>query len=170
MALVFFMMLSATAVQSQAISKEAFLDRWESTENYVMEMLERTPDSILGFRPVDSIFSVRGQMVHIYNHLGFIHSTFLSPGSELENWDLPECATVECLETNLAAAFEKIRNSVLEMDTLELGQTHYFRPADRDLSISELLYLLLDHTKHHTGQLVVYLRLNGIEPPRYTGW
>jgi len=30
--------------------------------------------------------------------------------------------------------------------------------------------LLNDHQTHHRGQLVVYLRLNGIKPPAYIGW
>jgi uncharacterized damage-inducible protein DinB len=33
-----------------------------------------------------------------------------------------------------------------------------------------IFLLMTDHVTHHRGQLVVYLRLNGIEPPRYRGW
>jgi uncharacterized damage-inducible protein DinB len=33
-----------------------------------------------------------------------------------------------------------------------------------------VFFLLTDHVTHHRGQLVVYLRLNDITPPRYRGW
>ena len=34
----------------------------------------------------------------------------------------------------------------------------------------QILSLLQDHVTHHRGQLIVYLNLNEIEPPRYSGW
>lgn len=34
----------------------------------------------------------------------------------------------------------------------------------------QFLNLIQDHQAHHVGQLVVYLRLNEIAPPRYIGW
>lgn len=34
----------------------------------------------------------------------------------------------------------------------------------------QFLNLIQDHQAHHVSQLIVYLRLNGIEPPKYIGW
>lgn len=34
----------------------------------------------------------------------------------------------------------------------------------------QILNLLQDHVTHHRGQLIVYLNLNNIEPPKYVGW
>jgi uncharacterized damage-inducible protein DinB len=34
----------------------------------------------------------------------------------------------------------------------------------------KIVLLLNDHQTHHRGQMVVYLRLNGIAPPAYIGW
>jgi uncharacterized damage-inducible protein DinB len=33
-----------------------------------------------------------------------------------------------------------------------------------------VLLLLTDHVTHHRGQLVVYLRMKNVEPPKYVGW
>lgn len=27
-----------------------------------------------------------------------------------------------------------------------------------------------NHLAHHRGQMIIYLRLQGIKPPAYTGW
>ena len=53
--------------------------------------------------------------------------------------------------------------------------------SDEDLSLTvdffagpknklQILNLLQDHVTHHRGQLVVYLNLNEIIPPKYVGW
>ena len=34
----------------------------------------------------------------------------------------------------------------------------------------QILTLMNDHMTHHRGQLLVYLRLREIAPPRYRGW
>ena len=34
----------------------------------------------------------------------------------------------------------------------------------------QFLNLIQDHQTHHVGQLIVYLRINNIEPPKYIGW
>jgi uncharacterized damage-inducible protein DinB len=33
-----------------------------------------------------------------------------------------------------------------------------------------IVYLLQDHATHHRAQVLMYLRLLGLEPPRYRGW
>lgn len=44
-----------------------------------------------------------------------------------------------------------------------------FRGADRgaDLSLHWILGNLYDHERHHRGQIYLYLRLMGLEPPEY---
>ena len=34
----------------------------------------------------------------------------------------------------------------------------------------QILNLLQDHVTHHRGQLIVYLNLMNIIPPKYVGW
>ena len=34
----------------------------------------------------------------------------------------------------------------------------------------QIVNLMNDHVTHHRGQLIVYLRLNGMSPGRYVGW
>lgn len=38
------------------------------------------------------------------------------------------------------------------------------------MSKLQFINLLNDHQTHHRGQMMVYLRLNGIQPPEYMGW
>nr|WP_262481137.1 DinB family protein [Algibacter pectinivorans] len=36
-----------------------------------------------------------------------------------------------------------------------------------DRTKRQILLLLADHITHHRGQMLVYMRLKGIKPPRY---
>ena len=38
------------------------------------------------------------------------------------------------------------------------------------MSKLQIINLLSDHQTHHRGQLLVYLRLFGLTPPKYVGW
>ncbi|WP_374662973.1 DinB family protein [Parasegetibacter sp. NRK P23] len=38
------------------------------------------------------------------------------------------------------------------------------------MSKLQIINLLSDHQTHHRGQLLVYLRLCGLTPPKYVGW
>ncbi len=34
----------------------------------------------------------------------------------------------------------------------------------------QIINLMNDHLTHHRAQAIVYLRLNGVMPPKYVGW
>ena len=49
----------------------------------------------------------------------------------------------------------------------ELSKVDFFAgPKTR----SQIIQLVDDHHTHHRAQLIIYLRLLGIKPPRYVGW
>lgn len=168
--LIALLVLPVFTASGQSEAKEAFLSRWANTEAYTLAMLEAFPDSLMDYQPTDSVFTVREQFVHLINHLQWIGNTYLDTSVQyrpLKNWEEWSKATVK---DHLSESFQLITTNVKAIASTDLGVTAHFRPANRELSRYELLYLLLDHTRNHTGQLIVYLRLNGIAPPRYQGW
>lgn len=48
--------------------------------------------------------------------------------------------------------------------------TKEFDWSGRKLNKIQFLNLIQDHQTHHRAQLLVYLRLNNLTPPRYSGW
>ena len=62
-------------------------------------------------------------------------------------------------------------NSVLSgLDDKDLQSTdHKYKNEEmwKEFSIGDILLLAYHHTAHHRGQAIVYLRLKGIEPPKY---
>ncbi|WP_245917724.1 DinB family protein [Aureitalea marina] len=68
----------------------------------------------------------------------------------------------------LEQSFTAVGSAVKAFPEDELAETVDFFAGPK--SKLQMLNLLQDHLTHHRGQLVVYLNLNGIEPPRYSGW
>ena len=59
--------------------------------------------------------------------------------------------------------------SVLKkMEEKELAEKVNFFAGN--LTRWQIFELMHDHHTHHRGQLIVYLRLNAIKPPKYIGW
>ena len=79
---------------------------------------------------------------------------------------IPETKALAIAEITKAFddAAEIIRNAPPESFTEEVS---FFSGPKSKLQIMNLMQ---DHVSHHRGQLVVYLNLNEIEPPRYVGW
>ncbi len=48
--------------------------------------------------------------------------------------------------------------------------TNSFNWSGGKMNKYQFLNLIQDHQAHHVGQLIVYLRLNAITPPKYIGW
>jgi uncharacterized damage-inducible protein DinB len=61
--------------------------------------------------------------------------------------------------------FELTTKLITEFDTLKLNDRINYLGLER--TKRQILLLLSDHITHHRGQMIVYLRLNGISPPRY---
>ena len=158
--------IATIAIYSRNDFKEAFLTRWQHMESYTLEMYDAIPDSLMSYRPVEGVRSIHEQFLHVARHLSWISDDFLAVKKVESLFDPNQMPIREALEK----AFKLVRERVGDLNETDLTVKAHFRPANRELSRYELLYLLLDHTRNHTGQLVVYMRLNGLQPMRYQGW
>jgi uncharacterized damage-inducible protein DinB len=111
--------------------------------------------------------SFKEQLVHIKGNMEWLSTTYFS-SSEMDKGEktLPEtkAETIELLKKAFAAAAEKVNSASNE----DLKTTVEFFAGPK--SKLQILNLLQDHLTHHRGQLVVYLNLNEVEPPRFSGW
>ena len=68
----------------------------------------------------------------------------------------------------LASAFDYSHKVIGALQENNLYKN--FNWGSQKLNKFQFLNLIQDHQSHHVGQLIVYLRLNNIEPPKYIGW
>ncbi len=65
-------------------------------------------------------------------------------------------------------AYEYGLKVMIELDEKTLSNEFNWNAGK--LNKYQFLNLIQDHQAHHVGQIIVYLRLNTIEPPKYIGW
>jgi len=166
---VFFVII---LIQSVALCDSKFADYylplWERACAYTLEFAEAMPAEKYDFKPVDEVRTYAEQLGHIVENLHWLNSKFIA---EKENSFVPpDWAKQNKQEiiNRLKKIFVEVANSIKELNEADLKTPVKF--AGENLDKEQIVYLMRDHMTHHRGQLVVYLRLNGIKPPQYRGW
>ena len=117
------------------------------------------------FRPADGMMTAAEQLAHIG-----AFDEWLYQGLKHENWaydiftDRPE-KTVEEARAFMEYARSRILSLIVELNTdginSPLGPNPVFSP---EMFKANVFMMTLTHECHHRGQLVVYIRMMGLQP------
>ena len=160
-------MISNLAFTQKSTPKEAFLEKWENSKNYLISMAESMAEDSYDFKPTERQMSFKEQLMHIKGNMDWLSTTYFTD-TEFERKKAPLPATKEETIALVKEAFEAAYTIIENTPETSLEETVEFFSGPK--SKLQILNLLQDHVTHHRGQLVVYLNLNDIEPPRYSGW
>lgn len=149
----------------QANVKDAFLEKWENSKNYLIEMAQLMPEEDYDYKPTERQRSFKEQLEHIQGNMDWLSTKYF--GREKDKSETFPSEKEEII-ASLERAFDAVGASVAATSEEELIETVEFFAGPK--SKLQILNLLLDHVTHHRGQLIVYLNLKEIEPPRYVGW
>jgi len=159
------MTLNQLHAQNDVIS--AFLLKWENSKNYLIEMAELMPEEKYNYKPTEREMSFQEQLIHIRGNMVWLSSTYFVNENYIKSEKIDPKSKAEIIE-ELTIAFDNaseiIKNVPLDDLTTEVD---FFAGPKSKLQI---LNLMQDHVTHHRGQLIVYLNLNEIKPPKYSGW
>lgn len=156
--------------RSSAGYSSDFSDALRLSRAYTLECAEAMPEAKYFFRPVPEVRTFGQQMVHIAESMRSVYEVFVegraSPTAALSEAGKELVRSKVDVVIGLRDSFDyvdractKLSDSVLETRVQFLN--------NREVSKGRVLAFLLDHTTHHRGQTIVYMRLNGIVPPRY---
>lgn len=166
--LVLLIVINSSKVVAQQITpKMAFLEKWENSKIYLIAIAEAMPERHYNFKPTERQMSLKEQLAHIKVNMDWLSTTYFTDIEyKKEKKELPQTKneTILALENAFDAVIKIVNNTPDE----ELKETVDFFAGPK--SKLQLLNLLQDHVTHHRGQLIVYLNLNEIEPPKYSGW
>lgn len=156
-------MISSTMnAQNDVIS--AFLLKWENSKNYLLELAESMPESSYNYKPTERQMSFKEQLFHIQGNMEWLSTKYFN-GEKLEK---SNPTSKEEILNSLKISFEKVAETIKNTPLNDLTtEVEFFAGPKSKL---QLLNLLQDHVTHHRGQLIIYLNLNTIEPPKYRGW
>jgi uncharacterized damage-inducible protein DinB len=142
--------------------REDLLGHWQSERDYSLAIVGAMPEEKFGYRPTPEVRTFGEQAVHFAR----AQAAYFSRLELLEAPNAPpEDAAAPVANAYVTASFDYVRDVLTKV-----GEQEFFR---RDLSLGraklhttqDLWFRAALHTAHHRGQLIVYLRLNGIAPP-----
>jgi uncharacterized damage-inducible protein DinB len=149
----------------QETAKGAFLEKWENSRNYLIEVIHAMPEEDFGFKPTERQMSFEEQLLHIQKNIDWLTASYFE---EKEAQTFEYTGKKEQLIQSITYSFDTTKEIIARTPDEELTETVSFFAGPK--SRLQILNLLQDHLTHHRGQLIVYLNLKGIEPPSYIGW
>lgn len=164
-----FTLIAMAVYGQQNTPKEAFLEKWTNSKEYLLQVAEAMPEEHFNFKPTEREMDFGSQLLHIRGNMLWLGNTYFTNlpfDRKSLTKDIPEgkAAIIDALKKSFDTVYKFVDQST--EDDLKGTVTFFAGPKSR----LQILNLLQDHVSHHRGQLVVYLNLNSIEPPGYSGW
>jgi uncharacterized damage-inducible protein DinB len=163
----FFIFLLFQNSQAQEEVKDAFLEKWNNSKTYLIQVAEAMPESFYEFKPTKREMTFSKQLLHIQSNMNWLsHSYFSSEKKEVEEPETlkTKAAIITSLKNSFDAVYKKVKNTPTE--ELKTKVDFFAGPKTK----YQILNLLQDHVTHHRAQILVYLNLKEITPPSYVGW
>lgn len=164
-----FMCLSPLFLNGQNNSAVKELEeKWKNSMEYTLEIAELMPDSLYDFKPTNEEMSFGEQLLHMGGNMTWLSQVYMMNNTnfKMEDKELPFLASE--IKKQISDAYILAMNAHKEMDINRLNDKMDFFAGPK--TVRQIIHLMHDHATHHRGQLIVYLRLNGIKPPKYRGW
>jgi uncharacterized damage-inducible protein DinB len=143
-------------------------ERLKNAKEYSLKMAEAMPAEKYDFKPMPSEMSFGGMLMHMAENLLYISTEFVSTDRAKAMGAMPADSSKANIIKTLSLAYDAAIATVVALPKENLADSVAFFAGK--FTKMQMIHILSDHQSHHRGQLVVYLRLNGILPPRYIGW
>lgn len=154
--------------QENVFIKE-YIERLEQSKAYLILVAETMPEAHYKFRATAESMSFEEHLMHIAWAMDW-HSQSLIGGRKARDWNTDTTLKVgnkskkEMIAT-IAETFDTTIRFIANLDLDILDERQDYFGANR--TKRQILLLLTDHITHHRAQMLVYMRLNVLQPPRY---
>lgn len=143
-----------------------FAARWEISELYNREVFNAMPEDYLDFKPLPEIMSFGQQISHLAKGISIYAAVISKDNYKHEPAEVEKQVIFRYME-DTSAEFRSVLQNLNETDLYSHDHKNKNDEVWGTFSIADILLLAYHHTAHHRGQAIVYLRLKGIEPPKY---
>lgn len=146
-----------------------FLLQWENARTYSLQLIEAMPERHFDFRPIKEEMTYGSLCMHMVENMYNLTNRYIQEDTLYQKPAVHvSVMTKQEILNWVNKAFDDAGSVVSNLDPQDLDTvTDFF---DGPISKRRVVMLLNDHQSHHRGQMVVYLRLNGVVPPKYVGW
>jgi uncharacterized damage-inducible protein DinB len=136
--------------------------------DYTMKIAELMPDSLYGFKPTDEEMSFGEQLLHMGQNMTWLSQVYMMNDTTFKKENKEQLFLALDIKKEIEDAYALAMIAHKEMDINRLNDKMDFFAGPK--TVRQIIHLMHDHATHHRGQLIVYLRLKGIKPPKYRGW
>lgn len=146
-----------------------YLERLENSRKYLILVAENMPVDKYEFKATPESKSFAENLMHIGWAMDW-HSQSLMGGRDARDWNTDTELKVankskKEMIAKISETFDKTIEFISNFDTNKLEERLDYFGTNR--TKRQILLLLADHITHHRAQMLVYLRLNELKPPRY---
>jgi uncharacterized damage-inducible protein DinB len=144
------------------------LQKLENSKEYLLKVADLMPAEQYGFKPTASEMSFGEQLLHVSSNIGWLCSSYLSGGTNPVSESDKKLTNKDSVRAVVVRTYDYALGVLKQFPPKTLGDKVSFFAGP--LTKLQIINLLSDHQTHHRGQMLVYLRLSGLTPPRYVGW
>ncbi len=162
-----FVVLAADPVKAQDSFLTDYKIKWKNAAAYTLEFAKAMPEDYYGYTPTAVEMTFREQLKHMAGNMVWLSSSYLD-GSKTHIDPSKSGDSKKEIIAMLEKAFAYGSQTVDVMTEKDLNEKVEFIAGQ--MTRRRILLLMTDHLTHHRGQLVVYLRMKNVEPPKYVGW
>lgn len=160
------LMLFATLAQAQT-NKQEFLAKWENSKKFTLDVLAKMPDSGMDYRTDPGAMTFKEQIHHIGNAIVGISQGFLKGAANGPSLDVKTASRAD-LAKFVAEAYDYGAATIKALSDDDANEK--IEVFGNTVSRRQVEALLIDHSTHHRGSAIAYLRANGVEPPAFVGF
>lgn len=146
-----------------------YLERLENSRKYLILVAETMPENTYDFRASPEAKTFAENLMHIGYAMDW-HSQSLLGGREARDWktDITFIVANKSKKEMIAIVdntFDETVTLIKQWDPAQFDDELDYFGLTR--TKRQIFLLLADHITHHRGQMLIYLRLNGLIPPKY---
>lgn len=145
-----------------------FLPTWQRAKDYSVKFAEAMPEEHYNFKPTPEIMSFGEQVVHTAGASFWFGSKIMGGENPGKGFKIEGKSKAEIIE-HLKKSFDYIGKALTQLTDEEAAKVIPLF-GELKLTKAQTLMTIRDHTTHHRGSMVIYLRLKGVKPPEYVGW
>lgn len=160
-----FGFLGMYAAHAQTTMEE-FWAKWENSEKFTLEVVDKMPDNLLDYRPHESSMSFKEQVTHIGGSIAGLSKNFMlgaEPGFPID----AKPQSKEEIKKFISDCYDYGKKTISDLSEDQLGEV--IDTFAGEVTRRQMLGLIDDHVTHHRGAAVSFIRSNGIEPPAFMG-
>ena len=167
--IVLFCSVNTPLLAQQDTFIKDYLERLENSRNYLILVAETMPEDKYDFKATPDSKSFAENLMHTGYAVDW-HSQSLLGGREARDYRTDTTYSVadkskEEMIATLNETFDETVKLIQQFDTSQFDDRLDYFGLDR--TKRQIFLLLADHITHHRGQMLVYMRLNGLVPPKY---